>query len=234
MKRVLPLIALIPFIGSYSVSGHFGFPYALLVILLTVVISVGSNDSKRFILGAFWTSAIPVVWTLSEVREGRTVWDFSLPASLALAALATSLALAKGLDKPHVPWVVAAILTWCVCYFGGSSGSADEMKPYFSFWRLSPETLKALIIGLRKLIHVVFYATLAHQIFRAFGKFPITIATAAAIALCDEWRQGLMPNRYGSFWDVLLDLSGASLWLWLRFFRGRSASASARAENAPQ
>ena len=40
------------------------------------------------------------------------------------------------------------------------------------------------------------------------------------VASCDEFHQTFLPNRSGSFWDVMLDCSGAlvlqiSIWLWM-------------------
>jgi VanZ family protein len=41
------------------------------------------------------------------------------------------------------------------------------------------------------------------------------------LASWDEWHQGLLPNRTGSPWDVLLDCSGALIMLWMAYVSRR-------------
>lgn len=46
---------------------------------------------------------------------------------------------------------------------------------------------------------------------RFFPDALLALAGTAAIAICDEWHQSLLPNRTGTPWDVLIDCSGAIL-----------------------
>ena len=200
--------------------------------LLLAVLAPDQDSDWVPALGLFWLGPLTVVWSMSERREGRDIWQYGVAMGLLLAAIGTALLLRRSLQKHHLALVLAAILTWCVSYFGGSSGSADNMKPLYSFFGLSPDVTWALILMTRKVIHVTFYSALAtcfYQYFVAGRRNAVvqSLTFTLVMASCDEWRQSMMPNRAGSFWDVLLDTGAAFLWLWWRFSRKRSASSEA-------
>jgi VanZ family protein len=86
--------------------------------------------------------------------------------------------------------------------------------------KVSTGTLNALHFGVRKGMHFFAYGVLSALYFRALrGPLPRPRWKAwwagAALAIClvagsvDEWHQGMTPGRGGSWWDVVLDTSGA-------------------------
>ena len=235
MKRVVPLLALVPVAASYSISGRFALPTGLLIVLFSLFLGWIAHDRETDTdpgLGLFWLAPLGVVWAISERREGRDVWQYSVPFGLVLAAIGTIGVLRKPVPKCHGWLVGAAVLTWCVSYFGGSSGAADNMRPFYSFFGLSADATWNLILLTRKTIHITFYSALVTCFYNFLGKdrsFVIwrALGITAVMACCDEWRQSMMPNRDGSPWDVLLDTGAASLWLWWRYFRKRSAKPEA-------
>lgn len=231
MKRLVPLLALVPLVASYSVSGKYSLPPLVLVVLFTALLGCFCSDAKDNLLpglGLFWLGPIGAVWTISERREGRDIWAYSLPVSLAIGALGTLLLLRKAVPRHQIWLIVAAIMTWCVSFFGGSGGGADRMESYYSFFGLSKELTWTLIVISRKLIHITFYSFLAtcfYKFLTHFREKPVlpALSFALSMAVCDEWRQNLMPNREGSYRDVLLDIGAASVWLWWSYVRTSSA-----------
>jgi VanZ family protein len=183
-------------------------------------------------LSLFWLGPLSVVWSISERREGREAWVYTVAGGLLLAAIGTALLLRRSLPKHQIALILAAILTWCVSYFGGSSGAADNMRPFYSFFGLSAEATWNLVLFTRKTIHVTFYSALATCFFIYLGpsRSQTTVKALALtllMACCDEWRQSMMPNRAGSMWDVLLDTGAAFLWIWWRYLRKSSAKSKA-------
>ena len=82
---------------------------------------------------------------------------------------------------------------------------------------LSPATLEAMHVGIRKLGHVVEYGILAVLWHRALAPSPraapLAFVLAAAYGGLDELWQGLHPNRVPAVSDVGLDAGGALLGL---------------------
>lgn len=166
----------------------------------------------------FWLAPVAMMWLLSERREGRDVSQISIVFELLLAGTGTSILLSsKSLKKEEFKLVVAIILIWLVSYFSGSSGGADKMHPWFAFLNLTSANLDTLIIAVRKTIHVTFYGTLM-WLFATYllplvpnrrTAIGFAIAFPLCISICDEFRQSMMPNRSGSYADVILDMSSA-------------------------
>jgi len=235
MKRLVPLLALVPLIVSYGTSGNFVLPTMVLVtgFALLLAVLVPDQDSDWVpALGLFWLGPLSVVWSVSERREGRDIWQYGVAAGLLIAAIGTAVLLRRPLLKHHIALVLAAVLTWCVSYFGGSSGSADNMKPLYSLFGLSPDATWALILMTRKVIHVTFYSALATCFYQYFlvGRRNAVVPSLTftlVMACCDEWRQSMMPNRAGSVWDVILDTGAAFIWLWWCSLRKRSTNSAA-------
>lgn len=257
MKRLVPLIALVPLIVSIPVSGHFVYPILAMFILLAVRFGLGMLLRAEALfapLGLFFLAPTALIWAISERKEGREFWIPLLWVELGLATIGTLWLLNSGkLEKRHVSLIVVSLLIWSLTYFGGSSGGAENMRPYYSKFGLSPEATFFLIACTRKVIHAAFYSTVATQIYLYYkgttdrdislwktekvhaylpGGSLVTdtklavqfaIETALIIAVCDEWRQNMMPNREGSYRDVLLDIGAASFWLWWRYLRTNSA-----------
>lgn len=72
---------------------------------------------------------------------------------------------------------------------------------------------EAVNYTVRKTAHVAVYAVLAALAWRTAeaGSAWRAMAVAAAVAMTDETLQARTATRGGSPWDVLLDLSGATL-----------------------
>lgn len=116
--------------------------------------------------------------------------------------------------------VLWAAIVWGA---GGDSLSATSTSRFLGpllDWILPSlgDAQKDFLLGLsRKSAHVVEYAILAALLLRALRLSwtgPLTSAAlvsfcgVAALAVTDEWRQGLSAARTGSAGDVALDLAG--------------------------
>ena len=81
----------------------------------------------------------------------------------------------------------------------------------------------------RKAFHVPAYALVAILLSWALPRRvrhpAVVLGLVLAIALLDEWIQMRSPSRAGSLWDVLIDMAGALLGLWLVTLCRRSAAA---------
>ena len=82
---------------------------------------------------------------------------------------------------------------------------------------ISPESVAAVQLLVRKAAHVTEYAILAVLVFRALagGKARtalqpwIVLGIAASYAALDEWHQSFVASRTGSPRDVVIDVCGA-------------------------
>jgi len=81
-----------------------------------------------------------------------------------------------------------------------------------------PYVLHVLI---RKLAHLVEYGILGALAFRAARvdvprrAMAVALAVALLVSMIDEVHQSTLASRTGTGWDVLLDLIGAGIALWL-------------------
>ena len=80
-------------------------------------------------------------------------------------------------------------------------------------------------------LHVPAYAALAWVWYWALGAW-LRVPSARAINACaiasaygvfDEWHQSFVPGRYASLTDVILDVAGAVLGIWLAAWIGSRA-----------
>lgn len=132
---------------------------------------------------------------------------------------------------------VASALLFCVlcgllvARYSGSAGAGDPMVRWLmEKFDFSLETAETLIHWMRKMLHFTFYGSFALAFglaLRAAGEslrlasiFGITWALLHAIF--DEVRQLGSVGRSGSFWDILLDLTGALCFIGIWYFRCRS------------
>ena len=77
--------------------------------------------------------------------------------------------------------------------------------------------------SLQNTLHVPAYALLAMLIGRALRLWTLSVAaagilafaTATAFGVFDEWHQLSVPGRYGTATDVVLNVVGAALGIWL-------------------
>jgi VanZ family protein len=84
------------------------------------------------------------------------------------------------------------------------------------------------IINLDKLLHGIAYGVLAATVLYAtplkLRKKSLSFTAVLAMSTCllygisDEFHQSFIPGRYPSIWDIIADLLGAALvvWLWRR------------------
>jgi nitroreductase len=138
--------------------------------------------------------------------------------------------------KIHVafPFLIMAVLYWLSALPG--TPLPDDPEIYALFYWISPSLQNAL--------HVPAYAALAwawHWALRAWlrvsGAQAIgACAIASAYGVFDEWHQSFVPGRYASFTDVVLDVAGAALGIWLAAWASRymARSAAAVAPRDPQ
>lgn len=98
---------------------------------------------------------------------------------------------------------------------------------------VSDESVRTVVLLVRKTAHVTEYAIFALLLWRGFRStiwrkavdWPWRCAGAAwgvavGFAITDEWHQLFVPGRQGSGWDVLIDSLGAAagltMWWWIR------------------
>ncbi len=116
------------------------------------------------------------------------------------------------------------VIVWAAVILSSSndSFSASESRGWLTtiFGREVPYAVNFMI---RKTAHVVVYGILAALAWRAEKRVSVAMIVALFVAVADEYSQGMTRSRTGSVWDVLLDLFGATLAVWL--LRRRTASA---------
>lgn len=151
------------------------------------------------------------VWRLSLTQRIPTWAGFA--AVLCLLALTALL-----LPSRFKSGGLLVALGFSVAFFSGQRGDADPMASFLRGWGwLSAESVEAIVVGIRKTIHVVFYGALA-GVGACFAR-PLASGSwlvfgllwALGHAVFDESRQMLTPSRSGSAWDVVLDLGGMLL-----------------------
>ena len=128
-------------------------------------------------------------------------------------------------------WAFVVLWAAIVWGAGGDSLSATSTSRFLGpllDWILPNlgDAQRDFLLGLsRKSAHVVEYAILAALLLRALRlSWTRALAPAALLSLCgvgalavaDEWRQGLSAARTGSVGDVALDLAGglAAIAIW--------------------
>ena len=105
----------------------------------------------------------------------------------------------------------------------------DDPAIYALFYWISPSVQNAM--------HVPAYAALAWAWRWALGAWlrrsSARAAGACAIAsiygVSDEWHQSFVPGRYASLTDVMLDVAGAVLGIWIAAWASKYAAASSSA-----
>jgi VanZ family protein len=126
------------------------------------------------------------------------------------------------------------LLIWLGVIFIGSTSvmSAEHTSRYivpFLFWLkpgMSPKTIWIILVVARKCAHVTEYAVLALLLWRALRSVPLlrtktlmvfglVLLGCALFAASDEFHQTFVKSRTPSVRDVLLDVIGAFLGLWI-------------------
>ena len=132
-------------------------------------------------------------------------------------------------QKSVYGWALALVLMSClIAFFSSPSGSSGGMiSAAMHFFGLSREHAETLVFYVRKTIHLSFYGLLGLAAFRwslaaGFDRRKAimwALAFALAHASYDESRQSFFADRTGSFWDVLLDMAGATAFVWIASVR---------------
>lgn len=136
-------------------------------------------------------------------------------------------------------WAFAPLAVWIVVVFAMSSSSASmaETSRFIGplirwiYPDISPETLKVIHVGVRKLAHIFEYAVLGFLSVRAFSmvagyrlgnwRYLIAIIPVVLVAMADEYRQSFDVTRMGTIEDAILDIASgmlaiALLWMMRR------------------
>jgi hypothetical protein len=146
-----------------------------------------------------------------------------------------------------VAWLLVAACIGIILGLGSAELGMRSTSRYllpmlrWLFPDLSIRTYLDLIVWLRKAAHVTEYALLGLLAFRAVFLTVesalarvalLALGVAATVAVTDEIRQALLPERTGSVWDIAIDVSGAlaaiGFALWLK--RRGGVPAAARSE----
>lgn len=230
-KYACPLFVLLGLLIFQANDSRYILPITVELVLLSVLFLACKplrDKDRSESLTLFWFAPLALFWLLSERREGRDINALSITVELILAGIGTSLLLtSNSLKKGDFRLILAILLTWSVGYFSGSSGGADKMHPMFNFMGLTSDQIIQLVIWLRKFIHVTFYGSLTWllatylwpQVSNRSQALFFAVAFPLVISSCDEFRQGMMPNRQGSAYDVMLDMSAALIVITYLYIR---------------
>ncbi len=230
-KYVCPVFVVLGLLIFHANDSRYVWPIACELIALGIIFLSckylrEKPQSEGLML--FWFAPLALLWLLSERREGRDVSPISIGIEIALAGIGTAILLTtNSLRKEEGRLIFAILLSWAVGYFSGQSGGADKMHPMFSIFGLTGDDLVRVVIWVRKIIHITFYGTLmalfATYLWREIANkrnvIFYSIAFPLCISICDEFRQSMMPNRGGSYLDVILDMTSASIVLFFVFHR---------------
>ena len=111
--------------------------------------------------------------------------------------------------RPSLGWVLA-ILGYMAGLFYLSSLPGSATGPNTPFWRFVSNAF-----------HIPLFAGLGFCLTMAFANWPWrsralgTLGAGLAYAIFDEWHQIWSPGRSASFSDVMLDMVGVLLALWV-------------------
>lgn len=242
------LFCLVPIVAIASFAEHrtpFFYPLFLLMLGFSVMAVWWESmrpDGGVLPLVSFGNAAFAIAYLMSERAEGRTIAPFAIPVLLLLAGFSViwSFWLRK-LQRAHAWLIFGFSLVFFVCYLSTGTGESSSMKDFLiRTFSLSTEQADLVTRGIRKTIHATFYGALASLLASATialmdlshaARLRVSISGALimtlVVAISDEWRQTLVPNRTGQWSDVLLDFSGAAIFLfvWGCFNRIRSNAA---------
>jgi VanZ family protein len=137
------------------------------------------------------------------------------------------------------------VLLWAVVIFWGSTDALSTQRtsrflgPFLRWLApgLSDEAVDRVRYAVRKTGHLFEYAVLAMLLNRAlrgqstdqpvawsWRRAGWALGLAAAYALTDEWHQSMVTTRFGSGWDVLIDVAGAAMGLAISWCFARRRS----------
>ncbi|MED3563382.1 VanZ family protein [Bacillus xiapuensis] len=80
---------------------------------------------------------------------------------------------------------------------------------------------------IRKASHLSAFGILAFLLYKVMGSYRFAWLVAFLYAMTDEWHQSFMPGRMASVKDVLIDGSGALIFLFLTYLVRRKRKKAA-------
>lgn len=203
------------------------------------------NSSARAGFSLVFGAGACFLWIIS----GPANWNHGLRQVLQLLTYSLAIPFAVGIgicwransnhpqeDRPRlIPILVLMGLGWVISYLSSSHGGASPMVDWvMRVLGLEKASAETLIVVARKVTHFCFYgfvALVGMALARKNGaatKLALAagLLSALAFASFDESRQSTEPDRGGSAWDVLLDMSGAVTTLAIAYSLTRRGEAN--------
>jgi VanZ family protein len=142
---------------------------------------------------------------------------------------------------PFLKYWLPALIWMAIIYSASSDTKSAEhssriLGPFIHWIApfLSENSVGKIVFLIRKCAHLTEYAVLALLFWRAirkpvrkdsrpwrWGEAALPILFVGLYAASDEIHQLFVPNREGKVADVLIDVTGALLGIWLLWFFGR-------------
>jgi VanZ family protein len=170
--------------------------------------------------------AVVGLWLLSQSQPtARVIWlvmGFSVVWWLVVVVIAT-----RSQEKtPRCAWRANLLLAFPLIIAFVSSGKGGPGLFTMIAEHLDANSAAVFELACRKTIHFVFYGSTALMAMNAArigkasasGVWLIGLGFSGALAVFDELRQSGFANRTGSWSDVLLDLSGAVVFMGISAF----------------
>lgn len=233
-KRLIFIFAaqtLLLIVASVSNGAGIFNPALLAAIVATIWNLLLRKEKLETPLALFAPLIFLVAYLAQETAEGRLHAETGLLFGFTFGGMAVGIGLSKK-GWPCKLFVVFLLILLAV--FSARSGGADHMQPYFNPW-FSPAAMGTAILIVRKSIHSTFYPLLGFSLLRSMETIGWRRKDAllrawplvANFAIFDEVRQSTMPNREGSWRDVLLDLTATTILFAFLYYRHRRRGTAA-------
>ena len=219
--------------GGTAVLGYLGqSPWWLWGLFVLFGIWIGQLpalkqlDPKLTTLAAY---AFPflLLWLASNPEPSGTIKTFVFQMVLGVIALAAIVSLIGEISvygkQPTMRPVFRALVPlfvccWLVAFFSSSTGAGHHMvDALMKALRMDQDEAQTVVLIFRKSMHFLFYGCFGWFGYRlairgGAAKQAVLLGLAVVLmhASFDEIRQSGYGDRTGSFWDVCLDMAGAS------------------------
>jgi VanZ family protein len=219
--------------GGTAVFGYLGESPWWLWLLFTLfgfwlwqLPDLKAIDPRLTVLAAYGFTFL-FLWLSSNPEPSGTIKTFvfqMVVGAMAIAAIAAVIGMISIYRKQEsMRSVIAAlcpllIVCWMVAFFSSSTGAASHMvASVMRLLSLDQADAQTVVQIIRKSLHFLFYGTFGLLGFRAAvrgGAANKAVLLGLMVVLMhasfDEIRQSGYANRTGSFWDVCLDMAGAT------------------------
>jgi VanZ family protein len=218
----------VPFRGIWLPMG-----LGVAITLLLAKVPTLGNSWLRVMVGLAYAFGVMGFWARTQPVMGFTRWEhlarFASEGLLLCAcvfglfSLLTIFRRNRSERPPWLPLCGLILFGWIVAFFSSGKGGPDPMvNAFMRLFHVARPAAFEMTICVRKTIHFTFYGLTgltAYDLARAKGIASQAVIFGLSVAVCqasfDELRQAGFVNRTGSFWDVLLDMAGASAFIWL-------------------